>query len=391
MIPHQDVVDLSDFIIFSSNWDSPGDFEDGDATGDGYVDFSDFLELSRHFGDIIIDEPSDAERVDDGLPGNRVNIYVVDGATDGDESLSFSNVDHANVYFYDHLHADVTYGEHINSDVGYGSEFGVVNIIGCTNLDLVCPNIANTHAYEPIVLLARQSSCALNIFKSSNINVIDPDLKGDGKSVFVAADSTGITVDGGVIEGRYFELNLGASDVNVTNTHLIQTFPDDSHAAINVTASYDDSNGGEAERNGIINIIDVYFEMNDGRSIVSGSTDDFSFMTTVNLVRPRIDLRGPITEGTYGLAGYHDRWHGFSVHRTGGEVGATIATMSPISSVIVDFVSAQATLSEAPMRGFGKFNSYQSPNSIGFIPVPPTGSVVGSDELNGHVINPNSP
>ncbi len=44
------VVDFSDFLNLSRNFDSPGGWGDGDFDGTGDVGFGDFLELSRNFG-----------------------------------------------------------------------------------------------------------------------------------------------------------------------------------------------------------------------------------------------------------------------------------------------------------------------------------------------------
>lgn len=44
------VVDFTDFLNLSRNFDSPGGWDAGDFDGTGDVGFGDFLELSRHFG-----------------------------------------------------------------------------------------------------------------------------------------------------------------------------------------------------------------------------------------------------------------------------------------------------------------------------------------------------
>lgn len=44
------MVTLDDYDILSGNYHTPGGWGDGDATGDGFIDFEDFVTLALHFG-----------------------------------------------------------------------------------------------------------------------------------------------------------------------------------------------------------------------------------------------------------------------------------------------------------------------------------------------------
>ena len=233
-------------------------------------------------------------------------------------------------------------------NVGYGDDYGVVNLLDCKNVTLSNLKIVNHKKYTPTSTTLRDtSSCALNTARSTNVVVIDSHLKGDGKSVVLIHDNSAVTIENSKLSGYYFEVNCGASDVIIKNCVLNQhnrAVPD-SHAAINTTAGYGALNGGPAKR--ISNVVcnDVTFNMETGRAIVTGNTNDFDYFSVVRLKNPVFRFKN----STYGLVGYHSSWFGVEL------------ILDPRNTKIPDLKDFVSANSAKPITGFGRFVNYYDP------------------------------
>ena len=113
----------------------------------------------------------------------------------------------------------------------YANDIGIFNVVDCNNLTITGLDVENTYEFDPgnVVL---ESSVAVNVSRST-ATFKHCTVTGNGKSVFMAHSGSDVTVEDSVINGYYFEFNVGASNLTARRCTLNQDHESpDSHSAV---------------------------------------------------------------------------------------------------------------------------------------------------------------
>ena len=221
------------------------------------------------------------------------------------DKLMIRGVANAKIYFLGDIKGTVPTKSHWQVDRG------VVNIVQCENLLISGLKAENLQRYEPVVGLGKNESTALNIVHSKRITIANSTLTGEGKGVVVVSSDSAATIKDTTINGYYFELQVGASNVrceNVTfNQHNKQV--GDSHTAIWVSSSMRSEVDKKLYKSTNVVLQGHTFNMKSGRGIVAGNGmyDARSKITFEDVPKFNHTLKA------LGLVVFHKNYHGIEV------------------------------------------------------------------------------
>ena len=267
---------------------------------------------------------------------------------------------------------------------------------------LVCGlDVENTYTYQGSNVQT-QSSCALNLVNCTGVVIDGATIKSRGKSTFILQANSTATMNDSTVEGYYFVINAGASDVTVNNSTLTSDAPfGDNHSLLWTNVTYSITEGGPAARpNMKMTLNSCQLDLNNGKPVVSGSTSDLQQSADIHLNNATITFPDEIEDSNFGLVGYSPNWGSMTLTYSGGTVFTRNGYQS-ISSQLVPFVTSTVAQphSNVPNKGLGKFVNYQNLNQDGEISEPyggpasrggllPASNLV-SDGLDATAFNPN--
>ena len=208
----------------------------------------------------------------------------------------------------------------VQSQGSWSDSRGVVNIVGCNDIRISGLRATNTFQYSGTTAGGdNESSTALNVSRSKDIQIDDAQLKGLGKSVvWIHGDST-VSISDATIEAYYFCVGVGASTVSFSNLTIHQfnpIFTGDKHSVFWVSSSIRSSNN-QLYKNTAITLLNTTMNLRSGRAIVSGNgsydahSHVFFFGTTDVLATDHVLGKA------LGWANFHSNYHGFTIHVTG--------------------------------------------------------------------------
>lgn len=287
--------------------------------------------------------------------------YVHPGALQGVTQLTLDGLQNTEIHFLAPLKGSQMYW------TTYGDDVGILNITDCQNLKVTGLDVENEYVFQPGNVIL-ETSVAVNVSRSTGVVFEHCDITSNGKCALVVHSGSEATIRDSVINAYYFEIMVGASDLVAERVVFNQdhTTPD-SHSAIWT---------GSSMRNGVTNVLyentnvvleDITFNMDDGRSVVSGN-GSYTTRSTVTLRRPVFaDI-----DTAFGIVTWHENFNSITVNFDEVTIPG-----------LVDYVSAPAG------PGFGRFvNYYTTPTTPGGQPQPPAPAPIFVDGVSSETITP---
>ena len=264
--------------------------------------------------------------------------YIHPGALTGVTQLSLNGLSNTEIHFLAPLSGSRMYW------TTWGNDIGILNVVDCTNVKITGLTVENTYQFTPGNPIL-ESSVAVNVSRSQGIVFQHCNVTGNGKSPFMVHSGSEVTIEDSVINGYYFEITVGASDVTARRVVFNQDHETpDSHSAVWVSSTARNGETNVLTSNTNVVLEDITFNMDDGRAIVSGN-GSYTTMSNVTLRRPVFAN----VDQTFGIVTWHENFNSITVVFDEVNIPG-----------LVDYVSAP----DGP--GWGRFvNYYVTPTTPG--------------------------
>ena len=265
--------------------------------------------------------------------------YIHPEAMVGLTGLTVRGLKNAQIHFLGKMQGDQIY------EASYRNDCGVINFVDCEDVRVTNLNVINTRVFVP-GNLTTESSCAVNV-AGSRMRFERCRLDSMGKICLSIHSGSYVELDDVQLAGYYFELFVAASEVVAARLQILQDHADpDSHSAIWVSSSQRRAITNELFKGTKVSIADSIFDMENGRSLVSGNG---SYDTRSELNFERITFT-PSRDPHFGVCAFHENYHSITVNTDFGE-------LDPLTGEpYLDFIST-------PQTGFAKFISYYDPDT----------------------------
>jgi len=225
--------------------------------------------------------------------------YVHPGALQGVNQITIRGLKNAKIFFLTPLSGDVTLL------AAYRDDTGVLNLIDCDNVlisNLIAENRREFSSSASNMIM--ESSNVVNVVKSK-VAFENCVLKSNGKLCFMAHTDSEVVIVNSTLDGYYFELFNAASKVTCENVNFEQSHPNpDSHSALWVGSSHRRDGWNTLHENGETVIRKSKFNLESGRSIVSGN-GSYHTKSTVKIEDSEILIENP----TSGLCTWHKNFN----------------------------------------------------------------------------------
>ena len=341
-------VDFEDFLKMSANFGRSGqNFGNGDFDCSGDVGFEDFLLMSANFGSTIeyklpppeVDTPPVAEEQQQPDICESENVQCVSPGQERyfQQVMATPSTDSRIFYIQpgvelDRLDIIGRHGDEIHflpgskvegsvkSTGDWEPDRGLVNIEASADLLITGLHATNTYQYRiHNVDGDEQSSTALNISWSDNIELRNSILKGSGKvTTWIQGNST-VEMTNTEIDCYYFCIGVWASDLTSKDLVIHQNnevVSGDRHATF-WTSSTMRAPNGEFFSSSNISFTDTTIKKRTGEAIVVGNggpeyRSNVEFKGTTH-----IQTTGPAATRKDGWLGIHRNYFGISLHLDG--------------------------------------------------------------------------
>lgn len=337
-------VGFDDFLIMASNFGrSDKHYGDGDFDGSGKVGFEDFLLLSSNFGRKMQYEIPVAvippDPLLDTLPCDQADVECIGAGQESYLQQTLATPSSQPKVFYvlpsaelDGLDIRGRQGDEIHFLPGsevvgsvkasgpWNADRGVVNITDSSDLLITGLHATNEYQYQIQNQDGdEQSSTALNISWSENIELRDSVLKGNGKlTTWIQGDSI-VEMTNTELDCYYFCVGIAASDV-IWNDLVINQYnevmPGDRHAAMWISSTMrapDNTFYG----NSSVSFTDTTINKQSGEGIIVGN-GGYDYRSIVEMKGDTIvNASGRVAHRNDGWLAVHPNYFGISLFLEG--------------------------------------------------------------------------